>query len=290
MAGENVAQDMPQDNNPVTETVTDEALSSAWDATQSDGVTEAVAQEEVTEGIQEEGKQGEPVPEEPTDNAERSRLGRRMKSLEDSLSQLLTKLDTIPNQANAAQPQANAPAKYDDSYMERELQAAIDQGIIPDTIITPMDQLRVDNYRAQVEEKRSLEYQRGYIDVLKGFGGNTDNALHDEIVAELFRVESPYNQRRYGDPAVDAHLNYLEAKAAILEGKMTTPTSKNVFKGKQGTAPTGNHVSTTVQPGEDAAMKLDEVSLQFIKSQGMSEESVRNALKAPLPLHLKGRF
>jgi hypothetical protein len=296
MAEENVAKDMPQDNATVTDPVTDDALSSAWDAAQGDegqtGVIEAGVSGEIAEDQTEEGKQEDQTPEEPTDNAERSRLGRRMKNLEDSLNQLLSKLDSIPNQANPAQPQSEAPTTvaYDDSFMERELQAAIEQGIIPDTIITPMDQLKVDKFRQRVEEKQSLEYQRGYINALKGLKGNTADTLHDEVVAELFKVESPYNQKRYGDPGVDARLNYLEAKSAILEGKMTTPTSKSVFRGKQGNVPTGNHVSTTVQPSEDAGMKLDEVSLQFIKSQGMSEESVRKALKTPLPLHLKGRF
>lgn len=295
MAEENVAQTMPQENATVTDPVTNEALSSAWDATNgSESEQSAVnAQTPVTgEDPQQELNQEERTPEEPTDNAERSRLGRRMKNLEDSLSQLLSKLDSIgaASPVQQTQQQTNIPVNYDDSFMERELQAAVEQGLIPETIITPMDQLRVDNYRQRVEEKRSIEYQRGYINALKGFKGDTDDSLHDEVVAELFRLESPFNQKRYGDPTVDARLNYLEAKSAILEGKVTTPSAKNVFKGKQGNVPTGNHVTTKVAPSEESVPQLDEVSLQFIKSQGMSEETVRKALKEPLPLHLKGRF
>jgi hypothetical protein len=297
------AEATPQEKTPVADkTVTDADLSSAWDSQQTQEQTEKVetkeepkeeVQEEKQEAAPKESQEPEELPEEPADNAERSRLGRRLKQMEETQKQLLDEIKSLiggqPQQPQQQQVPENVT--YDDRFVQSQIDAAVERGEIPSTIVTPQDQLVVNRFIGGLQQQIGNQYARQYLGTLTSpkLKGDTPDDIHAEVVTELQRVESPFNLRRYNNPALDAQMNYLEAKNAILLKKFTEKP-ESVFKGKPKDAPaTGTSVSTRTAAVNNDLPELDAASQDFIKRTGMSPESVRNALKNEMPYYLRGR-
>ena len=286
----------PQEEKPVTE-VTDADLASAFDSdqqTQTEEVKTEIKEEikevqtEEKEEVQEEHQEKET--EEPVDSAERSRLGRRLKTIEEKFDTFLSRLDAQP-QAQQAAPVQNV--NYNDNYIQSQIEAAVERGEVPATIVTPQDQYVVNNFVNKVQTEMERQYAIGYINTLKApqLKGTTADDIHAEVVAELQKIDSPFNRKQYFNPQMDAKINYIEAKNYILEKKLSgEKTDKNVFKGKPKDAPaTGTSVSTRTATVANELPALDEASQDFIKRTGMSVESVKAALSETLPIHLSGR-
>jgi len=287
MADEVETKETPQEPATVTE-VTDDALSSAWDASEQTQTPETPTEPQ-GEQEQVEGEQQEPQAEEPTDNAERSRLGRRLKATEDKLDAILARLQP-------AEPQPERPAAipenvtYDDTFIQGKIDEAVQAGTLPETIMTPHDQYKVNQFVTQLQHQIGNEYAVRYLNNLKSpvLKGDTPDDVHVEVLAELQRVESPFNLRRYDNPTVDARMNYLEAKNAVLTKRLVSGKPPNVFKGKKGELPTGTSVTTRMDTVADDIPVLYELSQDFIKRTGMSVDSVKAALKGATPLNLRG--
>lgn len=296
---------MPQEKATGAETVTNDALSSAWDAsqttteqaqTETEQTTEQKTdQTATTETGQKEEHQEQTVTEEheePTDNAERSRLGRRLKATEEKLDAILAKLEGQQGgQAQQSAAQAQENVTYDDSYIQNQIDAAIVEGKLPETIMTPHDQYRVNQFVNGLHQQISNQYAVRYLNTLKttGLKGNTPDDIHVEVIAELQKVESPFNLRRYDNPMVDAQMNYLEAKSSILQKRLSAGETATVFKGQpKGGPATGTSISTRTGTVVDELPALDEASQDFIKRTGMSVDSVKSALKGNMPFHLRG--
>jgi len=321
MAGEQTATQTatpPETATVTTTSVTDAALSAAFDAEQPTGQqmeqtattteTETTEQAAAGEGEQTGEQTGEQQAEqtetgeheEPADNAERSRLGRRLKTIEEKFDAMLARMEQQTGAQPPAQPAAQQPAQipvnvtYDETFIEAQIQAAVDAGNLPATIMTPQDQVKVNQFVTGLQQYMGNQYAVGYLNTLKAptLKGTTPDDVHAEVLAELQKVESPFNLRRYNNPQVDAQVNYLEAKTAILEKRMTATKPTGAFKGKPARSPaTGTSVSTrTATAGADELPPLDEASLDFIKRTGMSTESVKAALKGDMPLSLRGRL
>jgi hypothetical protein len=313
MADGVVVETTPQDTETVTE-VTNDALSSAWDATQGkevdEVVTEVAIEETAVEEEPPESVENEPdIPEEPTDNASRSQLGRKVKGIEDSLGKIQQMIESLsagnPVQAQTQTAQTVTPytkkeiTDYVNTFVSQKVQEAVERGELPENPFSAAEITAVQNFVADtreaakeaVEQQAKVNFTREYLTVLKSpeLKGETPDDLHAEIMAAVMDLEGPFNNATYGNPTIDARINYLEAKTAILGGK-TKPAVKNVFKGKDKDTATGTHITTKVTQVVDDLPALDEVSLQFAKSQGMSEESIRKALKGSMPVHLRGRL
>ncbi|MFA5340602.1 MAG: hypothetical protein WC332_02380 [Clostridia bacterium] len=298
MADEKVtAESTPQEKETVTN-VTDEALSSAYDATQTEQTevteqTETTETEETQEETQEQKTQEEIIPDEPADNAERSRLGRRMKSIEEQNKQLLEEIKSLRGEKPLKQETAVPEnVTYNDSFIQSQLDIAVEKGIIPSTIITPQDQVKVNNFINKLQSDIGNQYANKYLGTLNSpsLKGQTPDDIHAEVVAELQKYESPFNQRRYDNPLLDAKMNYLEAKESILMKRLSSGKPENKFKGKPKDSPaTGTSISTRTLATATDLPELDAYSKDFIAKTGMSEESVRAALKEPMPIHLRGR-
>jgi len=290
---------IPATETAVTEQVTDADLGAAWENDQgATGETQIETQGEVaTEETQEvegtagdiEGQEDDGIPDEPADNRERSRLGRRMKSLEDTLSNISSKLDTIGKPATEEQGfVAPVQTVYGDDYLAQQIQSAKEQGIIPDIITTPEDIIRTNNFVNSVNQHMQQRYAQGYLGETSRLqtAGKVTDTLHDEIMAELKSTTSPFNTQHTGNPTIDARINYAEAKAAILAKQVATP--KTVFKGKGAETATGVTASTRTDSKVDDMPTLDEKANEFIRLTGMKPESVKAALKEPMPFHLRG--
>ena len=305
MADEQTQTQTPQEPATVTQTVTDEALSSAYDAAQT---TTEQAQTETTQTTEQQTEQTattetgqaeehqEPIETEehlePTDNAERSRLGRRLKATEDKLDAILAKLEGQPGGQAQQQPaQVAENVTYDDTYIQNQIDAAIAEGKLPETIMTPHDQYRVNQFVNGLHQTMSNQYAFRYLNTLKApvLKGNTPDDIHAEVIEELQKVDSPFNLRRYDNPTVDAQMNYLEAKASVLQKRLAGGKPTTVFRGRpEGSPATGTSVSTRTETVVDEMPALDEASQDFIKRTGMSVDSVKSALKGPMPFHLRG--
>lgn len=295
---EKQVEEKPQEEKPVTE-VTDADLASAFDSDQQTQEVKTEIKEEIKEEVQTEEKlevkeeHQEKETEEPTDNAERSRLGRRLKTIEEQFNTLLTRLDAQPQAQQAPAQSVNQNVTYNDNYVNSLMEAAIERGELPATIVTPHDQFVTANFVKRAEMEMERQYAIGYINTLKApqLKGSTSDDIHAEVVAELQRPESPFNRKQYFNPQMDAKMNYIEAKNYILEKRLSGEKSdKNVFKGKPKDAPaTGTSVSTRQATVANELPALDEASQDFIKRTGMSVESVKAALGGTLPIHLSGR-
>lgn len=291
---------VPATETTVTEKVTDVDLGAAWENDQGAAVTEVKVEPEVkleekvegkteTEETQETAEetevQDDDLPYEPADNRERSRLGRRMKSLEETLNTLVSKLDGITKPAETTV--ALEKVTYGDEYMAQQITEAKEQGIIPDIITTPEDIMATNAFVNRVNQTMQIRYAQGYLGEVKRLQtvGKVPDKLHNEILVELQSATSPFNQRHVDNPVIDARINYAEAKAFLIEKKTVTP--KTVFKGKMDVA-TGVTASTRTDVVKDEMPALDEKANEFIRLTGMNPDSVKAALKEPMPFHLRG--
>jgi hypothetical protein len=294
----------PQEEKPVTEkSVTDADLASAWDEkveVKEEPKQEEKQESEVKEEVQEH-KESE-IPEEPVDNAERSKLGRKLKQMEDFNKQLFDAqqqlLEEIRSLRSGKEPQSvpqnvSQNVTYNDSFIQQQLDAAVERGEIPATIVTPQDQIIVNKFLGGLQRYMGNQYANQYLKTITSnqLKGETPDDVHAEVVAELQRVESPFNLRRYDNPGLDAQMNYLEAKTHILQKKLSENKPQSAFKGTPKDAPPmGTSVSTRTETHVNDLPDLDEYSKEFIKKTGMSTDSVKAALDKKLPFHMRSRF
>lgn len=296
----------PQEEKSVP--VTDDALASAWesDQKQTDAKVEVKKEEPKVEPKveqkaepekKEEVKEEIQEPEEPVDNAERSRLGRRLKQIEEQNKQLINEIQSLRGGQPKQEPQENVT--FDRNYVNQRLQsileAAVERGEIPATVVTPQDSYLVDRFvktaEAQIVNEANQKFASGYIQTLQSphLKGDTPDDIHAEVIAELYKEESPFNLKRLYNPVADAHLNYMEAKNAILQKRLTENKPKTVFKGKPENAPPiGTSVSTRTETVSNDLPELDAASQDLIKRMGMSPESVKAALSKEMPYYLRG--
>ncbi|HUS89946.1 MAG TPA: hypothetical protein VMW91_11410 [Desulfosporosinus sp.] len=261
-----------QPNAPVAQAVTHEQLAAA--------ALEAQGQppEQELEPIQpsqppQEPQQPEARPafelvEEPTDQGERSNLGRKVKKIEDSVASLVSKLDQYFSQP--PQPsQFQAPTYQQPQEPPEE-----------EIISTAADVRRVLAGERERETNTRKQYEDGFIREVQGLG-NENPDLHNDILHEMFNVpNSPYNQYRTGDPRADAAWNYSRAMASVFKrkaGKPQQPVNPPI-------PPTGISVGTQGSPSNHPQVQLDEHAQKFLSQlQGstfgpMKEDSIRKAV------------
>src|SRR3989304_10158680 len=159
------------DNATVTDdTVTDEALTAALEGkeTSEPGVTVKAAEAE-PDGQDEQDE----------DHAEKTRLGRKVKKLEDVMvtkaefSQLMNKLDTLMTK----------PAE----------QVSTEKIDMPEYGTTPDDVEKVIQARERRIQADQETYQKAYISTMVSIGNG--NEQHDEVVKEMM---TNFNVRRTG--------------------------------------------------------------------------------------------
>lgn len=209
-----------------------------------------------------------PIEEE--DHSEKSRLGRKVKRMEEQFSSVLERFDDFMSQRGSIPPQPSPPADE-----------------LPEFIQTPEDVERVVSARERKIEIAQQVYSGNYIKQLRGLG-NVNTEIHDDILNEM-SVNPNFNARHTGNPIVDARLNYAEAKASVL-AKKTAGTRPNIpIGGGSPTAPTGISATSrnAVTPTSELP-ELSEASKEFIRRTGMSEEDVKAALTGNAPLSIMG--
>ena len=222
--------------------VTDEDLNRAAE----EKVEEEVVEEEVVE--EEEKVEEDKVVEEPTDGANRSKLGRKFKLLEDQVQTLVSELKN-------KNEQIEEPNLDPDEYMTRK---------------------DVDKYlesQRREDAANNRKYNSDYISsVLSLSSTEEDEGFLDRVLTEM---DTNVKGRHTGNPEVDAKINYLEASQKVLRGnKKPNPLEKNTKK----TPGLGVDAVTKVTQTEKPLPELDEYAQDFLKKNPMSDEKIKEAL------------
>lgn len=203
----------------------------------------------------------EPPPETEPDHGEKSRLGRKVKYLEDKL----TKVDSIDQKLDAL-------FKRFDTQKEEplpDLPTGEDVVKIVDKVISKREQDRIKG-----EKKAQESYQSNYLNLLDEAVGEDE-----ELRNLLVDPKSPFNKTSdkgfFGNPAQDLLLNITKATKA-LRAKVPEPPKPNV-KGVKSSVPTGVNVPSTpdkVTVKKTDTSKWDKESQSLANSGLFSDEEL----------------
>ena len=181
------------------------------------------------------------------ENAERSKLGRKVKEFEVKLGEV----DSIKEQLDRLE-----------SLLGQQRQETDDE----DDIVTTKT---LDSYLARKESEKQTQqkkYEKDYVSSFTKLGIEDNN--FDEVWSEMMER---HNTVHTGDPKVDAQINYLAAANALYK------KPKNPLQDK------GNDIKGVNVPGEtkktDKGMpKLDPAAEEFVKKMGLGAEWVNEKL------------
>lgn len=250
-----------------TEKVADDDLSAAWDQAQVAEEKKETKEPEAAETSEEKEVPPveEPATEHPTedvevkDHKESSKLGRKVKGLEEQLRQMRALLE-------------EKSKAHETSSLE-----------MPEVVSTPEDVEQVLQAREQKSQKVRVEYERNYLKQVDSLKSVTeDDELHEEIVNELVSNKQFNVLHDINNPFADARVNYAEAKAFVLQKKLSGPTAKVPHRETSGKPPVQPAASTTRTPSRPVVMpKLDEETqnyVNYLRKQGMSEDDIAKEL------------
>lgn len=222
-------------------------------------------EEEPTESKEDE------VPEEPSDNAGRSKLGRRVSAIEASIQTLVDEMRTV---LKPAENQETIESEEDTWLAENEDEDEfISKRDLPG-LFEKFETLRTKK-EAKVQKERD-RYNAEYNAVFQEYGKSTDPELHKQIIDEMI---ANHNVKRSNNGSLDGELNYLKAKATIIDKKSaetTNPLEKNKDKDLKNL---GGPSDTIATPKESAPIKLDKYAAEFVSQVGLSEDSIKKALE-----------
>jgi len=206
------------------------------------------------------------------EHRERSDLGRKVKELNEKVdSELMSisgKIDQLLETRKAPETdefedERILNKKELDEYFNKKLQA-----------------------EQSARQKADADYNTGYFKTIGQFKNTEEEADYDAICKEL---EDNHNIRRSNNAQADARMNWLEASNAYYKRK--SGTKDNPLKGKGNDLPLGaGSEGALVIEKETPLPKLDSFAEEYIKATGMSEESVKKAMAADLPLSLGKRY
>lgn len=212
---------MPDDENALNDTLAqalklldgeDKVVEPAPDKVESK--VEPTAPILVTEPVAPEEPQAESVPdekEEPENEAENlphgesSRLGRKVKRMEDTFAEAMTKIEALTN-AIGRSPIATPPVE--------QVPEVDDE--MPEIITTPEDVQKVIDIRDRQKSRDAQKEKTAYFGRFESHKSE-DPDMYDEVYQEMLKN---HNVKTTGKPDIDADINYLKAKNAILSNKL----------------------------------------------------------------------
>jgi hypothetical protein len=228
------------------------------------------------------------------DHKERTKLGRKVAKLEDTLSQvleqnriLLEKLTSTPQKADVQDSSAVDPSvwteeqiqtRYDELHMESPYRA---------------NQFLEQTRHARVTQE-TVKYQSGYLSSIKGWQESTeDEGEATEVYKLLTDDKSPYNVKHSSNPNFDFQMNLAKATAHYYKSKAAGPTKRDnpLEKNKSISAksPLGVGGGNKAAPETTVTKKIqiDPDIAEFARASGFSEEETAKILSGPTPMHLR---
>jgi len=192
------------------------------------------------------------VIEEPTDQRDRSMLGRRVKRNEDIVNTLVSKIDTLVERLGSSQGQTQNYNTYEDQEDEEFFRKA-------------------DRYE-KIKSDRHAKYESAYLTKIRQLGmGDPDGR---EIFAEM---QERFNVVRSSNPELDAETNWAKAEASLLRKKFS-PNKPNV-RSERNTASTDLGVNATNDSTASQEVQLDPFAQEYVARTGMKKEKIESALK-----------
>ncbi len=247
----------------------DEVEEVATEDETTEETTEEEAEEEVAEGETEEEatEEVEDAPEEPEDNAERSRLGRRVSELETALLQSQQESET---KLNATLEKLNSFLGKNEETEEEEFFE------LPETK-ADLDKLIKESVSAIKQEettqssKEAEAYQKGYVDTVMNLIDDDGDreALLDLIQSDDFNIKHSKVDTMQGG-VMDAAKNVMAAKSQLSQGTV----KKIPLKGEKPRAPLGGGGGDKTPQATKKRPKLDATSEQYVKDTNMSDDDV----------------
>jgi len=235
--------------------------------------TDKKTQPEISESAQkivEEAKEvKEEIEEEPLDQKERTKLGRKVERIEDTLNTFLEKMDTFLEVQTRSQSSR-------DKEPEEEL---------PEVVSTSSDVFKVlDTWERKKAERVQTEkenYEKGYLKRFRQLQ-TEDPDSSEEVFKEMFEH---FNVARTGNSEVDAELNYAKAKASLLSRQGPRKAKPNVRSETPGVS-TDMSVESKSSSSRTKNIDLDPFAKEFVEKIGMKPEEIEAALSGETPLHL----
>lgn len=206
------------------------------------------------------------------EHSEASRLGRKVKRLEEQLNAVLGSIEE---------------REIERREIDRNLESftgSVGKGqkpeeVLPEFISTREDVEKVVEARDKRNSQMAEAYRQRYIKTLRQLGG-VNNEIHGDILREM--QDNPiFNSMETRNPFIDARLNYAEAKASIL--------AKRGAGTAAGTAMGGNPLQNNMATGLSATnrnitsntpekINLSPDAEEYRRATGMSDDDVRRFL------------
>lgn len=210
------------------------------------------------------------------DNAEKSRLGRKVKAMEEErkkdrelLEKILAKLDS-PKQT-VAKTNDNLDSDEEEEY--------------PTEIKTPDDIENYNRIKAQREAKALRTYQTTYRNLVESYAKDDDYAE----VLEVLKTNPEFDKIHTGKPEIDVEINYNKAARSLLAKRLKASAEKKVpVHGNDETPPAGLSGTNRVAKPFEKEYELDEFAREFVNKTKMSKEDIGKALAGDIPLNLRG--
>lgn len=190
-----------------------------------------------------------------------TKLGRKVKQLEDTMYQVLDRFDSFL-------AMQDRPARLDITEDDPEV----------DKLVSKTEQRLLDKQR-RAEEARQ-KYTSAYVRAVRsGFGEDED--LHQEVVKELLETNYADYPRHSDNPAKDAQINYELGIARVLRRQRKTAQARPNVQGDKPTAPTAVSSGSTNPAMPKPRIEPDEPSAKFLRAIGVNpdEEWVQESLK-----------
>lgn len=231
----------------VTEPVAEEVVEEVKEPTVTEETQEPVEQEEKEELDNE----AEKLP-----HGESSRLGRKVKRMEDTFAEALAKIEALTNaigQSNISRPVEQTPNVDDE---------------MPEIITTPEDVQKVIDIRDRQKTMAAQKEKTAYFGRFESHKSE-DPDLYDEVYEEMLKN---YNVKITGKPEIDADLNYLKAKNAVFSRKLTA-VSKPKPNSLGKTPPPANVPSSS--PVSSKVVNLTPAEQEAANVFGFNEEELQ---------------
>jgi hypothetical protein len=206
-----------------------------------------------------EAKPAEELPK-PVDEDHPTKLGRKVKDLQDQLSSVLERFDAMIA-LQSEKPKPAAPVEDEDPELTRIVSKAVDR-------------TKAELQKETEKENRAREtYVNSYVDAVnKGFEEDLEPEIHAEVVKELLETNFQSYKRPTGNPLRDARINYTEGLAKILKGKRKAAQGAPNVKGDRKTAPTDLSASSRLDASPKKKIELDPYAKKFVASMGLAED------------------
>lgn len=234
---------------------------------------------DVEDSADDDQPEGDDLPDEPDDNAVRSKMGRKLADLENTVSVLRGEMkDLLTEAIKANQPEEQEPEEETLEFDE-------------DEPLTAKDVLKILEHRERQRENTTSKYGNDYRDTIESLRKNYDGDVEEAIMKEF--VDN-HNLKHSDDGKSDARQNFQAAELAVFKrmafGK-DKPTKGAGSEDNADDLPTGGNMNdgSGKVKGRKINFKLDSVAKEFIQRTGMKDEDVADALDGDTPTYLGGR-